>query len=385
MSIDLIEKAQRIVGNGKPDEDRITPTLHADVFEKESPEFAAILRSSHVGVTAKDYEEKDQTAIDAQCEFDTSFNRSNLMVLSTSTIIVLLILAGIFFPNWKIMVSLGVLSFVSGFGASYYLNLIRQGRLLENRRLSRARAEAARLEYFISIARYPDQWEVGPLMDLLKLEYFRRFQLDVQNRYYVNSSKKNSKLWRKDLKLSSMAIGGAGTIAAFAGFAGGFIGARYAAVATIGTLFTAINTFATTREDVQHHQRNAERYARTKDALVEIYKTIDYVRAAVAKDGEKPLMDFIDAVHEQLLAEHKQWLKLEEESENAFTKLQDTLNKSLNTLPARPGEEPRLPKEGPQKSAGGPQKSAGRAQLSSGPQSVAGGPHSDAGGTDVLN
>src|ERR1044072_7766153 len=301
MSIDLIQQAQRIIGIGKEGDYIISPTKHATEFERESPEFAAILTSSHVGVAAKDYEDKDQSAIESQVEFDDFFDKSNLMVFLTSTLIVLVLLTGILRPEWKaVMIGLGLLSFISGFVASYYLNVIRQGRLLESRRSRRARAEPARLDYFVPVPQHPDISNVSPLMNLIKLEYFRRFQLDVQNCYYLNSSKKNTKLWRKDLKLSSIAIAGAGIIAAFAGFSAGFISAKFAAVATLGTFFTAINTFASTREDVYHHQRNAERYARTKDALVEIYKTIDAVRVAVAKDGEKPLMDFIDAVHEQL-------------------------------------------------------------------------------------
>jgi hypothetical protein len=199
---------------------------------------------------------------------------------------------------------------------------------------SRARAESARLDYFVSVAKCPDKSQSGPLLDLLKLEYFVRFQLDVQRNYYSLSSKKNAKAARMGLKWGSIAVAGAGAITAFAGFTSGFINPKFAAVATLGAAFTAISTFATTREDIYHHQRNAEKYARTRDALVDIYKTIDDVRLAVLKDGQKPLMDFIDAVHEQMLAEHKQWLSLEEESENAFTRLQETLKQSLNTLPS---------------------------------------------------
>jgi hypothetical protein len=335
MSTDLKQEAQRIIGKCEDGDYVITPTKHADSFAKDAPDFARTLCAGRVAIAAKDYEEKNQAAIDAQVDFQKVFRMSNMTVFITSTIITLVLLTGILFPGYKIvMVSLGLLSFVGGFVASYYLNVLKQGRLLDQWMSNRARAEAARLDYFLTVAKCGETSPAGPLMDLLKLEYFRRFQLDVQIGYYARTVKKNTREARQGLKWSSIAVAGAGIITAFAAFTSGFISPKFAAVATLGTFFAAISTFATTREDVYHHQRNSERYSRTRDALIEIYKTIDDVRAAIIKDGQKPLLDFIDAVHEQMLAEHKQWLSLEEESENAFTRLQETLKQSLNTLPS---------------------------------------------------
>jgi hypothetical protein len=381
MSTELIQEAQRIIGTGKEGDYLITPTKDADEFKGGSAEFAQLLRSGKVGIAAKDYEEKDRAATEAKQDFQRIFQWSNRTVFLTSTTIVLVLLMGIVAPEWKIvMIGLGLLSFVGGFIASYYLNVLKQGRLLDNWMSNRARAEAARLEYFVCVAKCADTSQLGPLMDLLRLEYFRRFQLDVQVNFYVSAIKRHIKEARQGLKLSSIAVAGAGIITAFAGFASGFISAKFAAVATLGSFFTAISSYASTREDVYHHQRNAERYSRTKDALTDIYKTIDDVRTAVLKDGQKPLLDFIDAVHEQLLAEHKQWLSLEEESENAFTKLQDTLRQSLSTLPSVDGKLPiggKLPDKAPagQKTqpAGGQKALAGGKTATPGGQTAAAG------------
>jgi hypothetical protein len=49
--------------------------------------------------------------------------------------------------------------------------------------------------------------------------------------------------------------------------------------------------------------------------------------------GAEPLMGFIEAVHEQLSLEHRQWLGQQTEGENAFTRLQDTLTK-ISTRPS---------------------------------------------------
>jgi len=150
MSTDLKQEAQRIIGKGEDSDYVITPTKHADSFAKDAPDFAQTLCAGRVGIAAKDYEEKNQAAIDAQVDFQKVFRMSNMTVFFTSTIITLVLLTGILFPDFKIvMVSLGLLSFVSGFVASYYLNVLKQGRLLDQWMSNRARAEAARLDYLL--------------------------------------------------------------------------------------------------------------------------------------------------------------------------------------------------------------------------------------------
>jgi hypothetical protein len=337
MSTDPIQLAQDIIGTAGKDDYQIAPTTHATTFASQAPELAAILRTSGVGLAARDYEAKDSEANDAETEFKRIFDRSNLSVFLTSIMIVFVLATGVLNPaNAKILlVTFGLLSFLGGSIASYYLNVLKQGKLLDNWMSNRARAEAARLDYFMSIAKAAPLANLGNAFELIKLEYFRRFQLDVQLNYFSSASKKQAIAARKALKWSSIAVAGAGTITALAGFTGGYINPKFAALATLGTLFAGLSTYATTREDVYHNQRNAERYCRTEEALIEIYKRIDDVRRAVLTDGQKPLLDFIGAVHEQLLAEHKQWLGLETEAENAFTKLQDGLDKSVGKLPAR--------------------------------------------------
>jgi len=339
MATDPIQLARDIIGTAEKGDHQIRPTRHAEEFESKAPEFAAILRTSRIDVAARDYEDKDEQATEAKAEFKRIFGRSNLTVLLTSVVIVFVLAVGILKPGQKLLlVAFGLLSFVGGSIASYYLNVLKQGKLLDAWMSNRARAEVARLEYFLSVAKAPSKTAVGNMLELVKLEYFRRFQLDVQLNFYGDRSKGNKAEARKALQWSSIAVAGAGTVTALAGFASGFIDPRFAAIATLGTLFAALSTYATTREDVYHHQRNAESFCRTEEALIEIYKRIDDVRTAVLAEGQKPLLDFIDAVHEQLLAEHKQWLGLETEAENAFTKLQESLNQTLSKLPSKPKE-----------------------------------------------
>jgi hypothetical protein len=337
MPTDPIQLAQDIIGAAAPDDYQIAPTTHAMAFESKAPELATILRSSKVGFAARDYEDKDREANEAQAEFKRIFDRSNLIIFLTSITIVLVLATVVLNPPKKnlILVTFGLLSLFGGSVASYYLNVLKQGNLLDKRMSSRARAEAARIEYFLAITRTAPLPALGNAFELIKLEYFRRFQLDVQLNYSGSAAKKNLIAARKTLKWSSIAVAGAGGITALASFAGGFLDSRLAALATLGTLFAGLSTYTATREGVYHNQRNADRFARTKEALIEIYKRIDDARQAVLTDGQTPLLDFVGAVHEQLLAEHKEWLDLETEAENAFTKLQQSLEKSLGKLPVK--------------------------------------------------
>jgi cellulose biosynthesis protein BcsQ len=326
--------AHDVIGPSDKGDYQIAPLTHAAEFESKAPEFAAILKTSRVGFAAKDYEDKDQKAMEAKEEFNRIFSRSNLAVFLTSLMIVLFLAVGILNPGQKILFLIfGLLSFMSGSIASYYLNVLKQGKLLDNWMSSRARAETARLNYFLTVAKTPNAGG-GNTIELIKLEYFRRFQLDVQLNFYGGASKRHLIEARKTLSWSSFAVAGAGTITALAAFSSAFFDLRFAAVAALGTLFAALNTYVTTRQDVFQNQRNADTYARTEEALIEIYKRIDDVRVAVFADGPKPLLNFIDAVNEQLLVEHKQWLDLETDAENAFTKLQESLNQTLKRLPS---------------------------------------------------
>lgn len=63
--------------------------------------------------------------------------------------------------------------------ASMALFRVKEGRLLEDRMTAHARAETKRLSYFTWLV----EQSATPLdidLELLKLEYFRRYQLDLQ-------------------------------------------------------------------------------------------------------------------------------------------------------------------------------------------------------------
>lgn len=218
-------------------------------------------------------------------------------------------------------------SILSGAMASKDLNLLRRGNLLEDWMSKRAAAETKRLEYFTTIARLPvPASATGLPMSLLKLEYFRRYQLEVQLAFYTRRAKDHQRESGKLLANSSWAIAEAALVTGLSGMLGLF-GPQYVAIAALGTICTAFSAFAATREEVFQGRRNAERYARTAEALEDLSKCQSEVRMATLQTGDKPLVDFVEAVQEQLSLEHRQWIDHKSAAEGAFSRLEDTLRK----------------------------------------------------------
>lgn len=338
---DPIELARQTIGAAGKDDYVIAPTRHAEEFKVKAPELSTILSSNAVQITAGQFEERDQEANDAQAEFKRIFNRSNAAVLITAILIAFVLITGVIAPLLPatlvtvLLAGLGIASALTAALAAFDLNKLKQGKLLDAWMLNRARAESARLEYFSSVAKRPKPATTGGnSIELLKLEYFRRYQFDVQRAYYRTRSKDQRRNSMRTLSYSSFAIAGAAVATALAGSLG-FISPKFSAIAALGSAFTALSSFSAVREEVYQNQGNAARYSRTSDALDDIAKTLDDVRIAVNEVGEKPLIEFIEAVHEQLSLEHRQWLGLQAGAENAFTKLEDTLKKIPATSRAK--------------------------------------------------
>jgi hypothetical protein len=60
------------------------------------------------------------------------------------------------------------------------------------------------------------------------------------------------------------------------------------------------------------------------------------VRKAVFTVGMNPLIEFVDAVHEHLSLEHRQWLGELGESRGAFARLDKTLKEFTSKISSQP-------------------------------------------------
>ncbi|HYW70430.1 MAG TPA: hypothetical protein VE961_05320 [Pyrinomonadaceae bacterium] len=332
MANDPIRDAVQLIGDNQPNDYALKPTGHPQYF-KSQPETSVlcdILTSSKVASLARQYDEKDSDAAGAQKDFKRTFDLSNVMVLTTSLLISATLAVSIVFPgNQPALLVVSVASLISGAVAAIFLNILRQGDLLDGWLTERARAELMRSEYFLEVAStdVPDDPDHRP--DLLRLEYFRRYQLGIQRNFYHGRSREHSRQSRRALTISSISIALASLVTALSGTAlSGFAHGKFTALAAFGAAFTAFGSFATLRENVYQNQRNAERYKKTAETLTGMESTLDEVRKAVREAGQLPLLEFVKAVQSQLSLEHQQWLELKDPQNKAIDELKANLDEA---------------------------------------------------------
>lgn len=337
---ELISQAKEIIGKAREDDQDwiIAPTKHVERYRESAPALAEVISSTRILGTAEQYEEADREAITAQDQFKKIARRANVAVFYTACISALiLVVNGLKLPadflrySETALVALGIGAVLVGGLGTMWLYQIQAGKLLEEWMSRRAKAETYRLELFELVTIAPEEGEVTseiPL-SLLQLEYFRRYQLDAQIAYYNSARRRHAKAAHDILVLSGITVF-LGTIATgLSGILGPMI-PGLAGFAALGVFGVALSTYAVTKEGVSQDRRNAERYGRTVEVLVELRKKLDDVRRAVATGNRGAMERFTSAVHDHLSLEHRQWLKSTESIQESVARLQESLNKQKN-------------------------------------------------------
>lgn len=327
---DTIDRAVRAIGGQESDDYILRPTQHADSLETEAPALAGLLRRSSLSTVAERYERLDDEASGAQKVFKKTLSQANAAVLLAGVLSAATMVIGVLHARLGVHVAdalllvCGVSALVAGGLAAMWLFRVREGRLLETWMTRRADAETARLEYFNEVLRTPGDAPSSIPLALLKLEYFRRYQLDVQLAYYGTRRQQHATSASRTLMLGGMAAL-AGSITAGAAGVLGVADVALTAFAGLGVVGTALAAFASTREAMNQDRRNAERYARTLDSLERLKGKLSEVREAAPAEDGVVLADFVAAVHEQLSLEHRQWQEAGESSESAAARLEKAL------------------------------------------------------------
>jgi hypothetical protein len=331
---DPVKMAKEIVGKNEEDDYILDPTGHAEQFKQNAPELVKILSSSNVSVIAEEYKHYDNQALQAQLLFKKWSKRGHWTVFFTVCFSAGLLSTGalsqIFAPSKQIEdLIVGFFaagSVVCAAFAGVCINRIRTGRLLEQWMQKRAEAETQRLAYFDTVVRdrSPSNTSSSILLPLLQLEYFRRFQLDVQLTFYRVRGQDHYRLADKALSLSVWAMGGVAVVNSLAGVLG-FIDTKLAVFAGIALILQAFASRATNIEAVNQDSRNAERYERTRAVLAKLSGKLDKVRQKILTGNKDILRSFVSAVHGQLSLEHRQWLKASDERLSAVGALDQQL------------------------------------------------------------
>jgi hypothetical protein len=328
----LIVAAQQAVGAERTDDYIIQPTVHAGQLAATAPALAAILRKAALSVLAEEYERNDKQAIENQVAFKTAASRANWAVFLTACFSALLLVANPLssaghIPFRVLVAMFGVCAVISGGLASMWLFQVKGGNLLGSWMGARAAAEALRAQYFEGVISFaPAAGGSSIPLPLLQLEYFLRYQFDVQVAFFGRRAADHNREAGLMLKLSAGAVALA-SISAGLAVVLGVSYPRWVSIAVLASIATALSSFAATKEDVSQNRRNAERYNNARSALALLKVKLDDVRAAAANGQSEPIQQFVAATHEQIFAEHRQWLAAVQNVQPAIDQLDETLAK----------------------------------------------------------
>jgi hypothetical protein len=208
--------------------------------------------------------------------------------------------------------------------------LLGQGRYFEVWMRQRAEAENARINLFRRVlsAEEPNRPNELPLLPL-KLEYFRRYQLDMQRRYYTGRGAQHAaavrrRWWWRVAALTLIVIAGMPLLWMFHG--GDVLPNLLGNILTIvppkteltqriflclGLTGGALQGLLASYALLNHDERNAARYqdtARNLDDLAS--RPLDEARAAAAAGDSERVFAFAALVNEQISSEHREWIAL---------------------------------------------------------------------------
>ena len=328
---DLIREAEEAIGRDDPEDYRIQPTVFPKKLAGSAPELSAVLGHSSLTETAKRYEEQDAKALTTQELFKRLSKRSTWAVFVATTAAALLASLTAISPEdpgpllSSLFVLLGLCSLVGGSLAAFMLYRVNSEHLLSRWMSSRAAAESERLGYFNRIVRrVTEKDEKHSRLLLLCLEFIRRYQLGVQQNYYRDRGASHRDSRRKTV------VTGAVAAAILAIGAGGFgiwasVHPIVLPLAALGTIGAALTIVASRREELNQDERNAERYQRTYETLSRIRERHSDVQQVVAGGNSEVLVQYVNAIHEQLSLEHRQWLSETEAMDSTIKELNSSL------------------------------------------------------------
>lgn len=348
MTLSPWQSAAATIGPDAPDDYLLKPTVHAQLYEESAPALSALLRRTAAKIAAEEFERADGIAIDAQRAFKRAAGQANVAALVTSCVSAVVLVAALLGAPGIVLLVFGGSGAVSGAYGAYLLQRVRQQHLLQRWMTGRAEAEEQRHRYFELVCLAEPTTE-GPSPSSLQLEYFRRYQLDVQVVYYDSRQRHHQRAADRTVTYAAGAAFVAALSTGLAGFLGAGEGANWAGLAALGILGTSLGTYAAVRDSIGQDARNAERFERTRMALRDISVRLDDVRDAVATGNRAALTEFIAAVHEHLSVEHRQWLSEVDSTRVALERIEEALRGSKDapaegapaaTTAAPPGARP---------------------------------------------
>src|SRR5262245_42715280 len=310
--------AAKTIGEQSADDWQLRPERHAAALPPEAGPLARVLQNPEVEAIVARYRDADARAIAQQAKYRRTGRISiwgRFMALAVAGIALLPVDELIAFsPRGALIVAQGGALIVSLLAALW---VIQRG-YFSNWMHARGAAEIARVDLFNRVL--DASGEVHPAeLDLLplKLEYFRRYQRDVQCAFYGGRGAQHARAagetmrW-KFISLALVAVITAAILYSLGVFGGntpwGDTSTQKVAIAFM-TLVSAVLALASDTSLMDLSERNAARYATTYANLAKLRdQFLEPVRSAAAKGDAAAVHAFAKIVNEQISSEHREWV-----------------------------------------------------------------------------
>jgi hypothetical protein len=316
---------QEIIGTQSPNDWRLAPHEHADNLERAAPQAASlqrILRTPEIGDIMKRYRDADALALAEQARYRRAGRLaiwSRFAALAAGGVALLPIdrlLTQSLRPYLIVVQAIALmLSLLAALWVTWRGTFSKWMH-------ARGAAEIARVDLFDRILAAPVDGQPGELAPLrLKLEYFRRYQLEMQCAFYAGRGAQhaqaagNTTRW-KFICLALVASGAAAVLYALGLFADPSRWEHETAQKVIiaaMTLVSAVLASVSDRSLMDLNERNAARYGTTHQNLAKLRD--DYlpaVREAADRGDEAAVLAFVRVVQDQISSEHREWVMIHE-------------------------------------------------------------------------
>jgi hypothetical protein len=302
---EMIERARLLVGESAIEDRAIAPQEHAKGLDAAANQLRLLLTGSDVATIAEVYAKEDRCAVEAQGRFDRNAASARWAVVVAAALLAFIgPIAAFKEPGTgKFAWAAQLISALALGVASFFTLRLRNLDLLNDWMRARANAEAQRLVYFQHLTSSSSN-RSGRLSGLLQLEYFRRYQLDLQLRYFDLRGARHKADGTRLLTLSAVATGVAACVAVLASTAE----LRWAAVAAaVSIVANAVAAAFAGSESSARNMRSAAQYKRTWGVLIALRGRLDAVRTELARGHREPFEALVAAVHDELASEHRLW------------------------------------------------------------------------------
>jgi hypothetical protein len=320
-----MRRAEQIIGDQAPDDYILQPEAHADQLPREAGALARLLCSEPFQAIIQEYRSADDRAL----RFQWWYKRLGATAIALQAFAaiagaIFLVVRFNYYPlivgQSVSMIELAALALAVSAGG-----IVAWADLFKKWNEARAAAEIKRIEFFEQLASASTPVAIGELPLLpLQLEYFRRYQLQIQKAYYRQRGADHLFAHRLQqavggvlaimtIFLLFVAANGPLNLGWDFGVIGEWLTERNEHNAFIGLVLITISVAAVNWSLISQDENNARRYAAT---LANLEKAeADYLASArdAAEAGNKEgVLGFVDWVNQFVSLEHRQWIVLQD-------------------------------------------------------------------------